>query len=204
MIRLVNDTGRTITFKSPWRIRDRHSGRVVSRYYWTDEERTFNAGGRRVWEWQQDPNQYSTEAKTQVGGHVGPGSYIAEVDIADYTLREPFKIGRYFTLGFRCGETEDCDPPDPFVVFVTKDQAIRKMKEEAASEKKTLIVSGIVSRRVRYNPDWSYSMGSQSIVLGEVFTEACDAHPEYVEEHRRQWRGERWCPWSSYVKRMGR
>lgn len=204
VIRLTNDTGREISFKSPWRIRDRHSGDVVSRYYWTPGERSFEPGDRRVWEWSQDPNQYSTEAKTQVGGHVGPGSYIAEVDIADYTLRRAFKIGRYFTLGFRCGDTADCDPPNPFVVFVTKDKAIKRMKQEAESEDKTLIVSGIVSRKVRYNPHWSYSMGSQSIVLGEVFTEVCDAHPEYVEDHKKQWTGERWCPWSSFVKNMGR
>jgi hypothetical protein len=47
-------------------------------------------------------------------------------------------------------------------------------------------------------------MGPSSIVLGEVFVEVCDGDPNYVERHRREWLGERWCPWSSYVKREGR
>jgi hypothetical protein len=47
-------------------------------------------------------------------------------------------------------------------------------------------------------------MGTRSIVLGQVFTEVCDASPTYVQNHRADWLGRRWCPWSSYVKRAGR
>jgi hypothetical protein len=55
-----------------------------------------------------------------------------------------------------------------------------------------------------YNQPWSYKMGSRSIVLGEAFIEVCDASPTSVENHREDWLGKRWCPWSSYVKRAGR
>jgi hypothetical protein len=46
-------------------------------------------------------------------------------------------------------------------------------------------------------------MGPHSIVLGEVFVEVCDGSPFYVQRHRKEWLGERWCPWDSYVKRIG-
>jgi hypothetical protein len=78
------------------------------------------------------------------------------------------------------------------------------MRREAAAEDKTLIVSGIVRDAARYNPDWSYTMGPGTIVLGEVFTEVCDANPNHVENNRRAWMGQRWCPWSSYVEREDR
>ncbi|MFN2388618.1 MAG: hypothetical protein ABR575_03290 [Actinomycetota bacterium] len=55
-----------------------------------------------------------------------------------------------------------------------------------------------------YNPAWSYTVGPSSIFVGEVFVEVCDASPEYVEENRREWLGEQWCPWSSNVQAVGR
>jgi hypothetical protein len=78
------------------------------------------------------------------------------------------------------------------------------METEAAAEEKTLIVSGVVRRPQRYNPDWRFAMRSGSIVLGEVFIEVCDGSPKYVQRHRSEWLGERWCPWSSYVEKVGR
>ena len=66
------------------------------------------------------------------------------------------------------------------------------------------IVSGIVRAKRPFNQPWSYTMGPQSIVLGQAFIEVCDASPTYVENHRADWLGQRWCPWSSYVKHAGR
>ena len=67
-------------------------------------------------------------------------------------------------------------------------------------------MSGIVRQRDRdYNPDWSYSMGHGSIVLGDVFVEVCDAQsPGTSRTIAAQWMGDRWCPWSSYVASEGR
>jgi hypothetical protein len=77
------------------------------------------------------------------------------------------------------------------------------MTAQANSDEKTLIVSGIVRRQVLYNSRWDFSMGHRSIELGEVFIEVCDGAPRYVQRHRDEWFGQRWCPWSSFVKRIG-
>jgi hypothetical protein len=37
-----------------------------------------------------------------------------------------------------------------------------------------------------------------------VAIEVCDGNPRYVQRHRDEWRGETWCPWSSYVEKVGR
>ena len=104
-----------------------------------------------------------------------------------------FQKGAFFTLGF--DNTEHT-----FVIWVREMRPIRGLRNDLAkAQDERRIVSGIVSRAKGYNPDWSYTMGPASIVLGDVFMEVCDANPTYVENHRRAWMGERWCPWSSYV-----
>lgn len=126
------------------------------------------------------------------------GSYVATVRTSARRLRVAFEIGAYFTLGFEGSDAS-------FVIYPTKERPIRQLRadlEEPEGERR--IVSGIVERGRNYNPAWSYSMGHASIILGEVFVEVCDASPSYVENHRNQWMGERWCPWSSHVEREGR
>jgi hypothetical protein len=103
--------------------------------------------------------------------------------------------GRFFTLGFDGSD-------QTFVIRVREHRAIRELRadlEKPRSERR--IVSGIVRRGRPYNEAWSFTMGPYTIVLGEAFIEVCDASPDYVESHRRDWRGQRWCPWSSYVER---
>lgn len=198
VIELVNDTDRVVRLTSDWRVR-RAGGRVLARMTWGDSLKSVDPGERRVWRYPQDLNSCGKpqNACTDVGGHIGPGRYVVEAGIDGELLTRRFQVGRYFTLGFR-------ESQDRFVVWVNEERPLRRMRREARAEEKTLIVSGIVRGAVRYNPDWSFSMGPSSIVLGEVFVEVCDASPRYVENHRRAWKGERWCPWSSYVKRVGR
>jgi hypothetical protein len=200
---LRNTGNQAIRFQSPWRVVD-HQGDTVARFFWSDGQRTLAPGARKRWIWDSTPNDCGSDgACTQVGGYVRAGRYTAVVRAAGTSLRARFYIGRYFTLGFRCGQDPDCQE-GTFVVFVAKHRAMRRMAKEAKEEDKTLIVSGIVRGGKRYNRPWSYTMGPRSIVLGEVFTETCDASPQYVEENRQDWMGERWCPWSSYVKKVGR
>lgn len=184
--------------ETPWTITTAKTGEVVAQYHWTKSERWLAPGETAIWEWDQRTGSYSTEpSPPEEGQRVPPGGYVLTMDEDDARLVRRFHIGRFFTLGF---EGRD----ETFVVFVNERKPIKHMKAEAEAEDKTLIVSGIVRGAARYNGDWSYTMGPGSIVLGEVFVEVCDASPRYVEKHKKEWLGERWCPWSSYVAKTGR
>jgi hypothetical protein len=106
--------------------------------------------------------------------------------------------GQFFTLGFKGSDRT-------FVLLAREQEAIRELRADLSKPRsERRIVSGIVRTGKPYNQPWSYTMGTRSIVLGQVFTEVCDASPTYVQNHRADWLGRRWCPWSSYVKRAGR
>lgn len=183
---------------TPWTITRAKTEEVVAQYHWTKGERWLAPGQAAIWEWDQREGAYSTEPSPPgEGERVGPGGYVLTADRDDARLTRRFHVGRFFTVGF---EGRD----DTFVVFVNERKPIRLMKAQAKAEDKTLIVSGIVRGPARYNRAWSYTMGPGSIVLGEVFIEVCDGNPRYVERHRKEWLGERWCPWSSFVSKIGR
>ncbi|MBA2725882.1 MAG: hypothetical protein H0U53_07830 [Actinobacteria bacterium] len=198
-ITLLNQADYTLIFQSPWRI-ENSAGETVSRFYWADGETELAPGEKRTWVWDQSPNDCGSDGTcTDIGGYVPAGRYTAIVETQDGPAETRFLIGEYFTIGF------SSRPKVRFVVFVATQQEIEQMRTEAAAEDKTLIVSGIVRPGRRgYNPDWKFTMGPRSIALGEVFIEVCDGSPYYVQKHRDEWRGQRWCPWSSYVKRVGR
>lgn len=194
-----NVSDETQRIEASWTITHAKTGAVVARNHWTKAERRLAPGETAVWEWDQREGSYSSEPAPpgEAEERVRPGGYVLTAGEDDPRLTRRFQIGRFFTLGF---EGRD----DTFVVFVNERRPIKAMKAEAAAEDKTLIVSGIVREGSRYNRDWSYKMGPGSIVLGEVFIEVCDAAPRYVERHKEEWLGERWCPWSSYVLKTGR
>lgn len=196
-IQLVNDTSSTIMMSEPWRIEQAREREVVAQRYWAPDKLTLQAGERRTWRWDQHEGDSGFGIAQTETARVPPGRYNAVVDTDVGTLEARFDIGRYFTIGFR-------NLDDTFVVFVRERKPIRQMKGEAKAKDKSLIVSGIVRGKARYNKPWSYSMGPGSIVLGEVFIEVCDANPHHVEEQRDEWMGQRWCPWSSYVDHVGR
>lgn len=132
------------------------------------------------------------------------GRFVARFRTSEGTVTDDFELGAYFTISFRC-DGPDCQPVDPFVIWVREERPIRQLRDDLQRpEWQRRIVSGIVRRSKPYNPNWSYSMGPASIVLGEVFTEVCDAHPNHVENHRKRWMGERWCPWSSFISAEGK
>ena len=194
-ITLSNPTGETITFENPWTV-ERVSGEEVASFTW-EETTKVEPGGNLTFQWGQWRAHCSSASDCAYDGYAGPGRYRARIVSSAGTLLARFEIGRYFTLGFRKR------PKVEFTVFAAKREAVKQMRAEAGSEDPSLIVSGIVGSERRYNEDWSYTMRPGSIVLGEAFIEVCDAAPEYVEENLEDWRGERWCPWSSYVKRVG-
>ncbi|HYO60853.1 MAG TPA: hypothetical protein VEU29_03035 [Actinomycetota bacterium] len=184
---------------TPWTITRAKNGEVVAQNHWSKGERWLAPDQTAIWEWDQREGSYSSEPSPPGNEEerVRPGGYVLTVDRHDEALVRRFHIGRFFTLGF---EGRD----DTFTVFVNERKPIKLMKAEAEAEDKTLVVSGIVRGESRYNREWSYTMGPGSIVLGEVFIEVCDGNPRYVERHKKQWLGERWCPWSSYVAKIGR
>lgn len=199
MIRYINRTDHNVRMSKTWRIGEWQTDHQVAFYQWPDAERTVAPGEERVWTWHQlGPACYGECQNVSPGEQVSAGRYAVIASFDRKQLHDIFLIGSYFTLGFEGNEDAS------FVVYVARQDDIDEMNAEAAAEDKTKIVSGIVRRRQPYNRDWSYVMGPSSIVLGEVFIEVCDAAPEYVEQHRDEWLGQRWCPWNSYVAKAGR
>lgn len=188
-----------IQLTGAWTITDVRSGREVSRYDFSDEEKELGPGELVEWNWPQDDACYGICRNVRAGEPVGPGVYQAAVETSLGEVTDRFQIGQYFTLGFTSR------PQAKFVVYVdTPDEVAQMEAQAAASPEDKQIVSGIVRRGKRYNRDWNFTMGPASIVLGDMFIEVCDGSPYYVQRNRSDWLGERWCPWSSYVEKVGR
>lgn len=195
---LQNLEGEEVTLGSAWTIADVRTGEQVSRYDFSPEQQSLGPGEMIQWDWPQDDACYGICENVREGEPVGPGIYEASVESSLGTSKVRFQIGQYFTVGFTSR------PQAKFVVYVNTPDEVAQMEQEAAAEEKTLIVSGIVRSRQPYNPDWKFAMKPGSIELGEVFIEVCDGSPYYVQRNRDEWFGERWCPWSSYVEKVGR
>ena len=198
-IRLVNKGTTTITMGKTWDL-SWLGGEGGAFYQWPDDQLSLAPGESRVWEWDQRVNACYGECQNpRAGDPAEAGRYEVTTTVDGMETSVEFNLGQYFTLGFRQREHLE------FTVFVATQPEIDQMVDEAHTDDDTdLITSGIVRGSRRYNPDWKFTMGPYSIVLGEMFIEVCDASPGYVQRHRREWMGERWCPWGSYIKRVGR
>ncbi|MFP5298003.1 MAG: hypothetical protein ACLGHL_03320 [Actinomycetota bacterium] len=197
----VKNTGaRSLHVRSPIEVIDRADGTVVAAYRFSEVKR-LRPGRTFTWAWDQWRGTCSGDCSrpdVSPPDLVDPARYKVRVETSGGTFSQPFSIGEFFTLGF---EGRDVT----FSLFTHIPEVIDQLRAEAEAEDKTLIVSGVVRRgKHRYNPDWSFHMGPGSIVTGEVFMEVCDASPEYVEENLDDWKGQQWCPWSSYVQSAGR
>lgn len=197
-IRLVNQGTTTITMGKTWDLASL-DGNGTAFYQWPFRDFDLAPGEERVWMWDQRINACYGECKNvRAGDPAEAGRYEVTTTVNGEQARLRFSLGRYFTLGF------DGRPNIEFSLFVATQPEITQMTDEAHADDKTLITSGIVRRGRPYNSDWNFSMGPHSVVLGEMFIEVCDGSPFYVQRHRKEWLGERWCPWGSYVKRVGR
>jgi hypothetical protein len=200
-ITLRNTGDGRLRFASPWKIREIRSGRVVARLFVRRQDRTLDPGERHVWRWDQRPGAVRHAAAPRAKARlVAPGRFIAVVKTSAGRVLDGFQIGQYFTLGFRHLAGAE------FTLFAADPKPIAQMNAQALlpDPLRDLKVSGVVQESGPYNPAWSYTMDPGSIILFETFAEVCDASPDYVEKHLESWIGERWCPWSSYVKRAGR
>ncbi|MEA2432641.1 MAG: hypothetical protein QOG54_98 [Actinomycetota bacterium] len=197
-ITLTNSTNTPLVMGDTWHITDLRDDQEQSQYVWPEDERTVDPGEQRVWRWEQNQGCYGICQNVKYGEPSGPGHYQVVIPTEVGPLAIQFDIGQYFTIGF------DSEPGTTFVVWVNTPDEVAQMEKEAASKDKTLIVSGIVKGARSYNAPWKISMGPGSIVLGEAFIEVCDGSAKYVQRHRQDWKGERWCPWSSYVEKVGR
>ncbi len=198
-IRLVNRGTTAITMGETWNL-SWLDGEGASFYQWPEDQLRLEPGEVREWEWDQRLNAcYGECQNVREGDPAEAGRYEVTTTIDGTEISTRFMLGEYFTLGFRSR------PALEFVVYVAEQPQVDQMRDEAYTDDDTdLITSGIVRGRRSYNPDWKFSMGPRSIELGEVFIEGCDASPWYVQRNRSEWLGERWCPWSSYIKRVGR
>jgi hypothetical protein len=197
-ITLRNTTNTPLTMGDTWHITDLRDDQEQSQYIWPEDERTLQPGDERVWMWEQNQGCYGICQNVKYGEPSGPGSYQVEIPTEVGPIALQFDIGQYFTLGFRSDESLS------FVVWVNTPDEVEQMEAEAAAKDKTLIVSSLVRSGRVYNEPWKISMDPGAVVLGEAFIEVCDGSPKYVQRHRKDWKGERWCPWSSYVEKVGR
>lgn len=180
VLRLANNTSERIELFGG-AIRDRATGEKIGRL--EPKRRYLPPDSTHDWIWSH-------------GGRVG--RFAARMNTSAGRFNTRFQVGAYFTLGFDGSE-------DTFVIYVHQAKPIRHLREDLTRpQEERRIVSGIVRREMPYNDPWSYSMGSGSIILADVWMEVCDANPRYVERHRKEWMGKRWCPWSSYVAFEGR
>ena len=198
-IRLVNKGATTITMGKTWDL-TYLDGDGTAFYQWPDEQVHIAPGESRIWMWDQRVNAcYGECQNVREGDPAEAGRYEVTTTVDGVEKTIEFNLGQYFTLGFRNREHLE------FTVFVATQPEINQMFDEAHTDDDTdLITSGIVRGSRRYNPDWNFTMGPYSIVLGDMFIEVCDGSPRYVQRHRSEWMGERWCPWGSYIKRVGR
>jgi len=197
-IRLVNTGTTTITMDPTWDL-EWLTGEGSAFYQWPEDELTLAPGESREWTWDQRVNAcYGECQNVRPGDPAEAGRYRVTTTLDGMDVATEFNLGQYFTLGFDQREKIE------FVVFVAEQPQIDQMFDEAHTDDKMLITSGLVRTGRKYNPDWNFTMGPYSIELGEMFVEVCDGSPWYVQKHRKDWLGERWCPWSSYVKRVGR
>jgi hypothetical protein len=195
-ISLYNDGTRPLTMGDVWTV-ESLDGNGSAEYFWSEEELRVEPGSVVTWFWDQMVNRcYGICQNVREGDPAPVGRYVATATVDGQEVTTRFSIGQYFTLGFRERSAE-------FSVFVSTQDEIDQMTAEANADEKSLIVSGIVKKQVPYNSRWNFSMGHRTIELGEVFIEVCDGSPRYVHRHRDEWLGDRWCPWSSYVKRVG-
>ena len=199
-ITLENHTRANLTMENPWVIENARTGDTESIYIWPDDQLVVRAGESRTWAWEQNAGGcYGQCENVHYGDPVGPGRYTAIARTSAGEFRAGFQVGEYFTLGFTSRPNID------FVVYVNRPDDVAAMRAEAETDDtEKQIVSGIVRRGKSYNPDWNFTMGPSSIVLGDMFIEVCDGSPYYVQRNRSEWIGERWCPWSSYVEKVGR
>jgi hypothetical protein len=201
-ITLGNPTNQRLRFASPWRIKELSGDDVVARLFFDEQRQTLEPGGRRVFRWDQTRGASHRALLPPVAGgrSAGPGHFSVVAKTSKGRLTARFRIGQYFTIGFRHL------PDAEFTLFATDRRPIRQMEAQLRlpDPLRDFKISGVVQEAAFYNPAWSYTMGSESILLGKNFIELCDASPEYVEQHLDSWAGERWCPWSSYVMRARR
>ena len=203
-IKLLNPRDSRLTFENPWRIKNTTTDELVATQAFEPSQRFVPPRGTVTWFWSQQRGYCATDCsfpnEEQLGSYVEPGRYVAIVRTEAGTLRAVFEIGRYFTIAFDQEVTDET-----FVIFTRERRAIRQLRDDLEKpEPKRRIVSGIVRGKEPYNNPWSYTMGTGTVVLGDAFIETCDASPQQVENDRRQWMGERWCPWSSFVHHIGR
>lgn len=195
---LVNEGTVEVTMGKTWDLAYTE-GDGTAFYQWPDDQLVVAPGEEVVWRWDQLVNQCYGECQNfRAGDPAPPGRYEVTTTVDGYEQTATFTIGQFFTLGF------ENRPRLEFKVFVATKPEIEQMTAEANATDKTKIVSGIVRKGRAFNDRWDFSMGPMSIVLGDFFIEVCDGSPGYVQRNRSDWLGERWCPWSSYVKRVGR
>jgi hypothetical protein len=99
-------------------------------------------------------------------------------------------------------------PPmtESLTVMLTDTVRIQEAREivSGVQTDATSVMGLIVKAPAAYNPSWSFHLEPGSITFFEFAIEACDAAPQYVEEHLSEvggtfLPGSIWCPWSSRV-----
>ena len=198
-IKLKHDNHyRVRTFSETWDIYD-ESGNLMAQHYWAEDERRMPPHQYRTWVWEQRQACYGSCQNVWEGDPVPPGRYRVVTQVDGIETSKWFSVGAYFHIGF------EGRPAADFTVFSNKADIVAQMRTELERPRdERQIVAGIVrTRKPGYNDPWRFVLDPNTVFLGEVFVEVCDGSPYYVDRHRSEWRGQQWCPWSSYVASEG-
>ena len=187
------------THAETWDITNLDTGELVAQYYWPEDERQMAPHQYKTWVWDQRHACYGACQNVWAGDPARPGRYEVATTVDGERVSREFSIGQYFHVAFEGRPNAD------FVLYSNEAETVEQLRAELdRPQEERQIVAGVVrQRKPFYNPNWSYVFGERTIFLGEVFVEVCDASPYYVERHLRDWRGQQWCPWSSFIASEG-
>ena len=97
-------------------------------------------------------------------------------------------------------------PKESFVVRVRDARTITEARKIISKKWSRGVMGVIVKRRMSWNSRWKFHLAPPSILFFELAAEVCDASPRYLQRHLDEIGGaflpkNRWCPWTSYLKR---
>lgn len=124
-----------------------------------------------------------------------------------FNLTPQLSNNAFFEYSFKKDGLKTSYPDTTFIVEFNDQNQINQARESLKGVGQKLHFSGkIIKGAASYNPNWQYHVDPNTISLGALYPEVCDAHPFYVAENLDAIGGSflpdnMWCPWSSELSR---
>lgn len=85
-------------------------------------------------------------------------------------------------------------------MYISDEQAVEDVIDNCLGLNNNNIPVGAVMNGTLFDPQWSFFLDPESIVMAEYAAEVCDGSPENVEENLGYWlKLGFWCPWAAHV-----